>query len=356
MAPSFKQVSYAPGQIKMINIKDIAKECAVNPATVSRALNGKKGVSEKMRQRIIAVAQEKGYTKNPLAASLITHKSGIIGVVVPDITNPYYASVVQGVNAFLRAQGFSTLLCDSQRDSEQEKNYFSMLCGYRVEGVILLSVTARADDLTIFFQNGIRVVCVDNSVSSAVSSIVNDNYQGAFDLTEHLVQNCDIKKLVALMGSPQAETTRQRQRGCSEALQKLRKMHILTRIFYIDAEYEKAYRIMDEIMDEEPDCLFCVNDVVALGAFSYCMNNGIRVPEDLKIAGFDDIAASSMISVPLTTVHQRKFVLGQRAAEQLLKELSDVSTLPTRIELLPRLVVRASCGEKIPKKRLRRKR
>ncbi len=340
----------------MINIKDIAKECNVNPATVSRALNGKKGVSERMRQRIIAVAQTKGYSRNPLAASLITHKSGIIGVVVPDITNPYYASVVQGVNSILRAKGFSTLLCDSQRDPKQEKNYFNMLCNYRVEGVILLSVTARESDLAVFFQNSVRVVCVDNSVSKAVSSIVNDNFQGAFDLTEHLVLNCKIKKLVALMGSPQAETTRQRQRGCSEALQKLKQLHILTRVFYIDAEYDKAYRIMDEIMEQEkPDCIFCVNDVVAMGVFSYCLNNGIKVPDQLKIAGFDDIAASSMISVPLTTVHQRKFLLGQRAADQLLKELSEPETLPVRIELLPRLVARESCGEKLVRSRKKAK-
>lgn len=339
----------------MINIKDIARECGVNPATVSRALNGKKGVSERMRQRIITMSQAMGYSKNPLAASLITHKSGIIGVVVPDITNPYYASVVQGINSVLHARGFSTLLCDSQRDPTQEKHYFNMLCAYRVEGVILLSVTARADDLNIFFQNSIRVVCVDNSVSFLVSSIVNDNYQGAYDLTEHLVQNCKVKRLVALMGSPQAETTRQRQRGCSEALMRLRKINVLTRIFYIDAEYDKAYRIMDEIMDEKPDCVFCINDVVALGVFSYCMNHGIKVPEDLKIAGYDDIAASSMIAVPLTTVHQRKFVLGQKAAEQLIKELNDLSTIPMRIELLPRLIVRSSCGENLVKSKSKQK-
>ena len=93
----------------MINIKDIAKECDVNPATVSRAINGKKGVSDKMRAKILRVAESMGYSKNPLAASLITHKSGIIGLVVPDITNPYYASVAQGVSSIMRSRGYSTL-------------------------------------------------------------------------------------------------------------------------------------------------------------------------------------------------------------------------------------------------------
>lgn len=330
----------------MINIKDIAKECGVNPATVSRALNGKKGVSEKMRSRILRIAETMGYSKNPLAASLITHKSGIIGLVVPDITNPYYASVAQGVSSHMRENGYSTFLCDVQRNREQELQYFGMLCSYRVEGVVLLSVTAHPDDLKIFEQNNIRVICVDNPISKNVSSVINDNFQGAWDLTEHLISKCNVKKLVALMGNAAAETTKQRLRGCREALQKFGVADALVKILNIYPDYDSGYKAMDEVLRYKPDCVFAVNDTVALGAFSFCMNQGIKVPDELKIAGFDDIAASSMISVPLTTVHQRKFVLGQKAASQLLYELQNPDSLPMRIELLPKLKVRASCGEK----------
>ena len=332
----------------MINIKDIAKECDVNPATVSRAINGKKGVSDKMRAKILRVAESMGYSKNPLAASLITHKSGIIGLVVPDITNPYYASVAQGVSSIMRSRGYSTFLCDAQRSREQEMQYFGMLCSYRVEGVILLSVTARAEDLEIFEQKGIRVLCVDNPISKKYSSVINDNFQGAFDMTEHLIKDCNVKRLVCLMGNPEAETTRQRMRGCREALQRLKVADTLIAVLNIDSEYDAAYNAVEKVLEYKPDCVFAVNDTVALGVFSYCMNNHIRVPEDLKIAGFDDIAAASMISVPLTTVHQRKFVLGQKAAVQLLNELSAPDPLPLRIELLPKLKIRASCGDELP--------
>lgn len=329
----------------MINIKDIAKECNVNPATVSRALNNKKGVSEKMRQRILKIAEDLGYTKNPLAASLITHKSGIIGLVVPDITNPYYANVAQGASSVLRANGYGTFLCDSQRSREQEQQYFGMLCSYRVEGVVLLSVTAQPEDLEIFRKNHIRVICVDNPISKDVSAVLNDNYQGACDLTEHLVNDCKVKRLVAIMGTPDAETTRQRLRGCEETLKRLGVPDTLVQTVYTNPDYDSSYEIMGEVMQYDPDCVFAINDSVALGAFSYCMKNGIAVPGRLKIAGFDDIAAASMISVPLTTVHQRKYVLGQKAASQLLQELQNPESLPMRIELLPKLMIRASCGE-----------
>ncbi len=329
----------------MANIKDIAKQCKVNPATVSRALNGKKGVSEKVRARIIKTAQRLGYSKNPLAAGLITHKSGIIGLVVPDITNPYYASVAQGVSAVLRQSGYGTFLCDSTRSRDQEQQYFGMLCSYRVEGVVLLSVTAKPADLEIFKEKGIRVICVDNPISNEVSTVLNDNYQGACDLTEHLVRDCNVRRLVAIMGTRDAETTHQRLRGCTETLSRLGVPEVLAGTVYTQPDYDHGDAIMDEVMKLSPDCVFAINDQVALGAFSWCLRNHVDVPRQLKLCGFDDIAAASMISVPLTTVHQRKYVLGEKAASQLIYELKNPDSLPMRIELLPKLVVRASCGE-----------
>ena len=333
----------------MANIKDIAKSCKVNPATVSRALNGKKGVSEKVRQRIVKTAQRLGYSKNPLAAGLITHKSGIIGLVVPDITNPYYASVAHGVGSVLRANGYGTFLCDSTRSREQEQQYFGMLCSYRVEGVVLLSVTARPEDLNIFREKGIRVICVDNPISNEVSTVLNDNFQGACDLTEHLIKDCGVKRLVAVMGTRDAETTRQRLRGCVENLSRLGCPDVLVETLYTQPDYDHGDQIMQEVMKFNPDCVFAVNDQVALGAFNWCLRNHVDVPGTLKLCGFDDIAASSMISVPLTTVHQRKYVLGQKAASQLIYELRNPDSLPMRIELLPKLMIRASCGELLKK-------
>lgn len=328
----------------MANIKDIAKLCGVNPATVSRALNGQKGVSAAMREKIMAAASKLSYSKNPLAASLITRHSGMIGLVVPDIANPYYAWVAKGVSKVLEEAGYITFLCDCDRNHELERKYFDKLCAYRVEGVVLLSVTATEEDLKLFFDNDIRVVCVDNHISKKVSTVSNDNYQGACDLAEHLIVNCKAQKVVAVMGARDAMTTINRLRGYTDTFA-AHGLEDAIESVYIHSTYDEGYNIAPEILAKNPDTIIAINDTVALGIFSYCQHHGIKIPEDVHLAGFDDIEESEMISVPLTTVHQRKYVLGQKAATQLLHELSDEDPTPIRIELLPKLVVRASCGE-----------
>ncbi|MCR5535967.1 MAG: LacI family transcriptional regulator [Succinivibrio sp.] len=329
----------------MANIKDIAKQCGVNPATVSRALNGQKGVSENVRSNILKTARKLGYSKNPLAASLITKKSGLIGLVVPDITNPYYAQVAKGVSSILEKQGYAIFLCDSDRQPQIERHYFEMLCNYRVEGVILMSVTATEEDLEIFLRNQIKVICVDNPISKKYSSVCNDNYQGACDLIEHLVLSAKVRRLVALMGTAEANTTKQRLRGCIDTLTKLNCRESLIEVLHITPTYQGGLEAASELEKLNADSVFCINDSVALGVFSYCQQHQIKVPQQLKIAGYDDLAEASMISVPLTTVHQRKYVLGQKAASQLLSELSNPLTTPIKIELLPQLKIRKSCGE-----------
>ncbi len=329
----------------MANIKDIAKQCGVNPATVSRALNGQKGVSESVRSNILKTARKLGYSKNPLAASLITRKSGLIGLVVPDITNPYYAQVAKGVSSVLEKQGYAIFLCDSDRNRQTEGHYFEMLCNYRVEGVILISVTATEEDLALFCRQRIRVVCVDNPIGKSFSTVCNDNYQGACDLTEHLVLRAGVQRLVALMGTPEANTTKQRLRGCMDTLARLNRQETLIEVLHIPPTYQAGLTNAPKLLDLKADSVFCINDSVALGVFSYCQMQQIDVPGQLKIAGYDDIAAASMISVPLTTVHQRKYVLGQKAATQLLSELNSPASPPVRIELLPKLMIRRSCGE-----------
>ncbi len=330
----------------MVNIKDLARECGVNAATVSRALNGQKGVSEEKRDLIVATAKKMGYSKNPLASSLITHKSKLVGLVVPDITNPYYAAVAKGVSAVLEERGYSIFLCDCDRNRKRECGYFERLCNYRVEGVILISVTARERDLKIFDRSEIKVICVDNGISPRYSTIVNDNYKGACEITSHLIK-CGVNRLVAVLGSAEANTTIKRQQGLLDTLEKAGKSGVLIKTLNIPATYHDALAAAPDILALKPDSIFAINDTVALGIFNYCQRHGVKVPAELKIAGYDDIPAASLISVPLTTVHQHKYTLGSRAAEELLLELENPATQPVRLELPPRLEVRESCGEKL---------
>ncbi len=329
----------------MANIRDIAEKCKVNIATVSRAINGKKGVSEKLRAKIVDTAREMGYSRDSLASGLISRRSGIIGLVVPDISNPYYAAVAQGVGAELREHGYASFLCDSRRSLEQERQFFGMLCSYRVEGAVVLSVTASDSDLKILTDHGIRVVCADNQISSHVTSVINDSYQGACALAEHLVQECGARKIVAVMGTNGAATTSDRLRGLTDTLRRLGRSDALSKVTYLTPDYQSALAAAPGLLELGADCLFCVNDNVALGLLNYCSTHGIGVPSQVKISGFDDIPEAAMAEIPLTTVHQHKYVLGRKAAAQLLEEIGSENPSPMRIALIPKLVARLSCGE-----------
>jgi LacI family transcriptional regulator len=330
----------------MSNIRDVAEKCKVNIATVSRAINGKKGVSEKMRARILDVAIELGYSKDSLAAGLISRRTGIVGLVVPDISNPYYASVAQGVSAELREHGYASFLCDSRCSHEQELQFFGMLCSYRVEGAVIISQTATDGDLDLLLSQGVRVVCADSQISRRVTAVVNDDYQGACAMAEHLVLDCGIRSITAVMDDRYSAASDDRMRGLGDTLERLGCPDVLSRVEHVAPYYQSALEAAPALVKSGSECLFCFNDNVALGILNYCSTHGIEVPRDIKISGFDDIPEASMAEVPLTTVHQHKYVLGRKAAAQLIAEIDDPEAQPMRIALVPKLAARLSCGEK----------
>ncbi len=328
----------------MVCVKDIAAACGVNPATVSRALNDQKGVSEPVREIIKQKAGEMGYRRYSQAMSLNESQRRLIGVIVPDISNPYYANIAKGVASAVEPE-YCVILCNTDRNPDKERSYVSMLCDYHVCGVIIVSVTAAPSDLQPFITRKIKTVCVDNPIGKQFSCILNDNYTGTCDLIEHMVATAGIKRLAAVMGYANAFTTQQRYRACLDTLSRLNCSDCLIKTFNINPTYEEGYRICPQVFAAEPDGIFAINDTVALGILAYCHDHKIKVPQDIKIAGYDDIHQSAMLSVPLTTVHQRKFVLGQKAGAQLLSEIADPDKVPIKIELFPRLMIRASCGE-----------
>ena len=328
----------------MVSIKDIARACAVTPSTVSRALNRRAGVSDKVREQILNKARELGYRRHEAAASLVTAQSPHIGLVIPDIVNPYYALMAKGVTAYAAAHGFTTILCNADRDANRERSAFERLCAARVAGVIVASVTATEKMLGIFRDYGIPVVAAENPLGPDITAVCNDNYAGACQLFEHLMaQGCE--RLVFATSLHSAFSSSERERACHDVLKAHGMSHKLIATLKIGSTFEEGYAGMEEILSYKPDAIFAINDLMALGMLSYAQEHGIAIPKSVKLAGFDDLPLSSMVSVPLTTVHQRKIQLGLKAAEVLLHEIEHPQSEPSRIMLLPYLVKRASLGE-----------
>lgn len=328
----------------MVSIVDIAKECGVTPSTVSRALNGKEGVSENLRDKIKAKSRELGYEYNETARSLATQESNQIGLILPDITSPYYSAIAKGVNEHLRANGYTLLLCNTARDRQVEKDYIRLLNRQRVDGVIIISVTAKEEDLLPLLNNDIKVVAADNELSTKISSVVNDDFDGAVTLFRHMI-SCGCKNIGCILGEQTSRTTQDRLRGLKQVLDENNIDFCKENVVYTDATFENGYKKTKQLLQKNIDSIFAINDTVALGVIKYCQDHDINIPNDIKVAGYDDIMVSEMIAVPLTTVHQRKVFLGRKASELLLQEIKNNSE-PIKIVLSPKLVIRSSCGEK----------
>ncbi len=327
----------------MISIADLAKAVGVSSSTVSRALNGKKGVSDEVRDQILKLSQKMGYEPNDVARALITKRSGLIGLIIPDMLSLYYNSIAKGVSDYLMEHGKNVLFCSSQRDPKKEEQCIALLKRHQVEGIVLISVTA--DDRTVISMqsSGIKVISADNVVSSLCTSVINDNYRGARELFAHMASS-GCRKIGWIGGIGRAFTTRERMRALNdtveEGLLSLRSQDVI----YAESTSQNGYQCAEKLIANKVDAIFGVNDQVAIGIMKYCFDHGIRVPEDLKIAGFDDLDVSAMLSVPLTTVHQRKIRLGRKAAELMLAQINHPDE-PVKVVLDPWLVKRRSCGE-----------
>ena len=333
----------------MISIKDIAKRLNVTPSTVSRALNGKKGVSKELASEILKTCQAMGYRKNVIAQSLITKESKLIGMIIPDITSRYYSFIVKGINTYLEEHGYSVILCNANRSEKNEKNYIDLLLSRRVDGIIIISLTATEDTLLCIQKTGTPIVQIDNAITEKISSITNDNYRGAVILFEHMVA-LGCKRIGLMMGRAENTTTIERLRGFRDVMAKHNIEVDENLITFIDSTDTQAYETTPKLLKHHPDSIFAINDNVALGVLRYCMDHNIKVPEQLRLAGYDDLDIARMVQVPLTTVHQLKTTLGHAAAKLMVQQIKHPNDPQQHITMIPHLVVRESLGEKLRSK------
>lgn len=328
----------------MVSIKDIAKECNVSAMTVSRALNNSKEISEETRKRILEVCEKRGYKANSAARSLILKKTNMIGLVIPDITNQYYAHVSKGVSDYLDKNGYGMILCNSDRIKENEKKYLNFLSQKRVDGIILipvqLEIKAYEDIL-----NTLPMVLVDNYIEGLnISYIGNDNYAGAKQIITHMVMQ-GYKRIGVILGDEKSSASNERLKAYLDVM---KEHNIEIQDNWLQnsrATFEDGFRIAKYLLEQKVDSIFAINDTVAMGVFKCCHNEGIKIPEDIGIAGYDDVDQASMMPIPLTTVHQKKFTLGSSAAKVLLDEINNTNTEKQKIILKPELIIRKSCRE-----------
>lgn len=328
----------------MINIKDIAKACGVSAMTVSRALNDSREISQETKERILKACSEMGYRPNSAAKSLITKKTNMIGLIIPDITNQYYSYVSKGVGSYLESEGYGLILCNSDRKKTNEKHYLDFLAEGRVDGIIILPVKPSKEDYEEILKTMPMVMADNYAEGLSINFVANDNYLGARKIITHMLKQ-GYEKIGMILGDKTSSASNERYRAYVDVLRENGIEPDSEIAVSTDATFNDGFVNAPLLINKGVDSIFAINDTVALGVMKYCFENNIKIPQHIGLAGYDNIESASMLPVPLTTVHQRKELIGRTAAEILIQQIKGKINEKKSYILEPKLIIRKSCGE-----------
>jgi len=330
---------------RTITMKHIAAEAGVSLGTVSHVMSGNMRVRAKLRQRVMTAVRNLGYQPSLLARDLRRNKSSIIGMVIPDITNPFFPAVVRGVEDIAYQNSFRLILCNTDDDSGKEKSYLQELHSYHVAGVVLIpTVNSHVVDLADFRASNEPMICLDRCPTDwKDDSVTVDNAQGAFAATAHLTK-LGHKTIALITGSQLLDTAAARVEGFRAAIRKAKlevaPEYIQEGRFDRLSGYEKTRILLQQ--RPRPTAIVCSNDLVAIGVLSGLKEAGLRCPEDVSVIGFDDIEICELTDPPLTTVFQPGYQMGAKGATLLIKRIRGDAEPPVRIVLPTELKVRRS--------------
>jgi LacI family transcriptional regulator len=330
-----------------VTVLDVARAAGVSASTVSRVLNGTAPVHAAKRRRVLQAVRRLGYEPNGLARSLKQRKSLTLGLVVPDITNPFFAEIAKGVETASHRLGYSLILCNSGNAVERERRYLEVLRERRVDGLVFVPAGRRGDALRAWTARGLPVVLMDRVVDGVTGDVVvTDNAFGMKLLVRHLVRLGH--RTIGLIGGPRGVSSAdERWAGFLEGLRDAGLTPDPRLMMRGDFTFETGLRaapLLSAAARGRLTAIVASSDVMALGAMRAVHQRGGRVPETVSIAGFDDIAAASLAQPPLTTVAQPVREIGERAVELLVGRVVGERTRPSVVRLKPRLVVRQSTG------------
>ncbi|SAK89448.1 LacI family transcription regulator [Caballeronia temeraria] len=328
-----------------VSIADVAERAGVSVATVSRVLNGHTNVRETTREKVLEAVATSGYRINELARNLRTAESRLLLTMVPDFGNPFYAAIVRGIDSVARQNGYFMLLCDTGADPLRERSYFDLLRGRRADGAICLDPAAVQKALAEEASTLPWVACCEFDPAAGVPYVGIDNHLAAGDVVRYLTAKGH--RRIALINSGQGYLYgRQRLAGYRDALKDAGiepRAEWLIELDSLDYDAgERAAAQLASLGDARPSAAFAVSDTLAIGVMNGFRGAGFAVPDDVAVVGFDDIAVAAHVDPPLTTVSQPMQLLGETAADLLLRRLRDPRAEVPGVLLPHRLIQRRS--------------
>ncbi len=330
---------------RRVTLHDLAKVAGVDPSTVSRVLNGDRTlvVKDETRRRILDAVEELQYVPNAMARGLRRQRSQMIGLLVPDIANPFFPEIILGAERVFSEAGYRLLLGNTSEDPEKEHAYVELLRSNVVEGLMLATAFTQDETVEELTRLGVPYVLVNRAHAGTSNYVVVDDRVASRGTADYLV-GLGHRRIAHVSGPLYTETGLARLRGYREGL---RAAGIEYREEYvIEGDFKEASgaRAIERLLklDEPPTALLAANDLLALGAMGACRSLGVRVPQDLSIAGFNDVPFCSMVTPALTSVRVPRLEMGMASARRLLDLLSGSDALQSPIVLGTELVVRDS--------------
>ncbi|NJL12336.1 MAG: LacI family transcriptional regulator [Microscillaceae bacterium] len=334
-----------------ITIKDIAKALNLSFSTVSRALRGHPDVNQETKKKILALAEQLNYEKNPLALSLRKQKTNAIGVIIPEIANPFFSRIISGIQHVAYEAGYNVMICLSDESIEREISNLRHLLRYRVDGLLAaVSVeTSTFPHFELALAKQVPMVFIDRVWDHPqVSKVLVDDFEGAFTITQHLIE-MGYGQIAHIAGPEKLLVTQKRLEGFRAAILAhdlpLPPDYIQFGGFTEDFGAEALQKLLS--LPSPPDAVFCVNDRTATGALLHCKTQQVQVPRQLGIAGFTDMPVSKLIEPGLTTMAQPAFEMGEVATQMMLRYLAAERYEPEVLILKTQLIIRESTRRSI---------
>ena len=331
----------------MTTISDVARRAGVSAMTVSRVINGSGHTSPEARARVEQAIAELGYVPNAVARHLRSKRSKTIGLVITDITNPFFTSIARGAEDVAGPHGFGVLFCNTDESEADEVAYVSMLLERQIDGVLLVPASASSRSLKLLRDRHVPVVVLDRRVRAPRVDVVRgDSEGGAYGLVRHLV-SLGHRRIAALAGPRDVSTSIDRVEGYQRALAEVGVPLDEDLVRFGGYQEAAGHAMAREVLAvaDPPTAIFAGNNFIAAGVLAALRECGLRVPDDISLVAFDDLPSAWNADPFLTVAVQPAYDLGRRAAELLLTRLQRGEASPGREVVLPvELLVRRSSG------------
>lgn len=310
-----------------ITIKEIATLAGVSKTTVSKVINNKdENISQETRSRIQAIIKEHNYVPNKLAQSLITKRTNTIGLLIPDIRNPFFTDISRGVEDKAHESGYNVIICNTDEDAEREESGIRTLLERKIDGIIFAA--SSNTNLTNANYKNVRIptVLIDKNINMNLENlkgrVVVENLDGAYKATKHLISNGH-KNILYLSGPNLNQISIDRLNGYKKALNEADLKYDDKNLVIGQFNTEWAFDYIQTLENIDFTAVFCANDLIAIGVIKGLENKGYNIPDDISVVGFDDIYMARMVTPALTTVRQPSYDIGYKAGEILIKNLEN---------------------------------